>query len=63
MPVSDYLKVLNKAPLKTVSGSATLKDVIALLSEGHHRVFVVENNKAVRVISLGDLLRFLHPLK
>lgn len=64
MPVDKYLNLLEKTPAKTLTLDSTLKDVISVLTtEKVHRVIVLDNNKAVRVISLGDLLRFLHPLK
>jgi CBS-domain-containing membrane protein len=60
LPVSDYFNVLNKAALKTLTPENSLKDVITVFCEDKmHRVFVVQDKKAVRVISLGDLLRFL----
>jgi len=64
LPVSEYLTVINKPTPKTLSSSNTLKDVIAILcDEKAHRVFIVDDGKPVRVISLGDLLRFLRGAK
>jgi hypothetical protein len=55
---------LGQGPLKTLSGASTLKDLVTVFTEDKmHRVYVVEDGKATKVISLGDLLRFLHPVQ
>ena len=61
LPVTTYLKNINKECPATMTPDSTLRDLISTLTEHNlHRAFVVnDQGKIVRVVSLGDLLRFL----
>jgi len=63
MPLKNFLVKASsegKAPIVVVSPSATLDQVISKMEQnGVHRVYITEDGKPTRVISLGDVIKCL----
>ncbi|ORX96127.1 CBS-domain-containing protein [Basidiobolus meristosporus CBS 931.73] len=60
--VIQFLEVdFNFAPLKTCDKDAPLAEVFTKIIEAHtHRVWVVENEKAIEVITLSDIIQLFN---
>jgi len=57
LPIKDYISQHKKTP-PTVHPNSTFGEVLHCIEENHlHRVFVVENQKVVGIISLGDIIQ------